>query len=269
MTLRYIATGNIQRTSGDYTDMSQSSASNCVKNVAAAIAQLAPEYIKFPDPAKEDELMNQFVTRHGGMSGVIGCIDGMHVPIKVPGRRTAEEYMCKNNFYSINIMGVCDANFQFTSFLVDSPGSVHDSIIFRDSKLRTQLETGHYKGFLLGDSDYECLPYLLTPIATPKTEKEKRYNDSHAKTRCLIEQSFEILKRRFPLLSKPMQTKVINTKNILLTCAVLHNIAITNCLPLDKPDNIGALAHKIPPNTRGINVLSGEEHRADIVEQFF
>ncbi|KAK4299332.1 hypothetical protein Pmani_028391 [Petrolisthes manimaculis] len=48
--LRYVATGNFQLTLGDCTDMSQSSVSKIVKNVCIAIASLAPEYIKFPNP---------------------------------------------------------------------------------------------------------------------------------------------------------------------------------------------------------------------------
>lgn len=269
MTLRYIATGSIQKTSGDYTDMSQSSASNCVRNVAAAIAQLAPEYIKFPEPSEEEGLMRQFA-RHGGMPGVIGCVDGMHVSIKGPGGTVAEEYMCENNsFHSLNIMAVCDPNLKFTSFVVDSPGSVHDSVVFRDSKLRARLETGCYKGFLLGDSDYECLPYLLTPIVAPRTDKERHYNDSHAKTRNLIEQSFVILRRRFPLLTKLMMTKMTNTKNIILACGVLHNMGMTNSPPLDDPDHFGVVAPEISSNTRKTTVLSGEKRRTHIVEQYF
>ncbi|KAK3881936.1 hypothetical protein Pcinc_013660 [Petrolisthes cinctipes] len=71
VTLRYVATGNYQLTLGDCTDMSQPSVSKIVKNVCIAIASLAREYIKFPNPASEGEIMQQF-SDFAGMPGVIG-----------------------------------------------------------------------------------------------------------------------------------------------------------------------------------------------------
>lgn len=44
-----------------------------VKNVAAATARLAPEYVKFPDPANEDELRQQFA-RVAGLPGEIDVL---------------------------------------------------------------------------------------------------------------------------------------------------------------------------------------------------
>lgn len=266
--LRYMATGNFQLTLGDCTDMSQPSVCICLRHVSAAIARLAPEYIKFPDPANENDIMQQF-TRIAGMPGVIGCVDGTHIAIKSPGGPNAELYRCRKNFFSINVMGVCDPNLKFTNLVVNWPGSAHDSRIFSESRLISRLETGMYRGFLLGDNGYACRSFILTPLLAPRTDKERRYNASHIRTRNLIERTFGILKRRFAVLSIPVRTKLANTKNIIVACAVLHNIAIMNRLPLDEPQDVDVLDPEIPDDVRVDDHQGGQERRAHVINRFF
>lgn len=45
-------------------------------------------------------------------------------------------------------------------------------------------------GFLVGDTGYPCLPFLLTPIASPSTDAELTYNIIHGKMRRIVERTF-------------------------------------------------------------------------------
>ena len=87
--LRYMATGNFQLTLGDCGDLSQPSVSKCLKHVSAAIARLAPQYIKFPAPHEEGLAMQQFHSI-ANMPGTIGLVDGCLIPIRSPGGPNAE-----------------------------------------------------------------------------------------------------------------------------------------------------------------------------------
>ncbi|XP_018372887.1 PREDICTED: putative nuclease HARBI1 [Trachymyrmex cornetzi] len=78
-------------------------------------------------------------------------------------------------------------------------------------------------GILVGDSGYPSLPFLLTPINNPTSDKEERYNMIHGKTRRIVERTFGIWKRRFPCLSRGLQTRLITSTTIIIACAVLHN----------------------------------------------
>lgn len=49
----------------------------------------------------------------------------------------------------------------------------------------------------------------------------------HGRTRRIVERTFGIWKRRFPCLSKGLQTKLITSTTIVTACAVLHNLALT------------------------------------------
>ncbi|XP_050704110.1 putative nuclease HARBI1 [Eriocheir sinensis] len=266
VTLRYYATGSFQLDMGDCCDMSLPSVSTCVKTVTSAICQLAGDYIKFPSPAEEQDVMRQFA-EVAAMPGVIGCVDGVHIPIISPGGEDAELYRCRKGFFSLNIMGVCNSSMLFTNLVVNWQGSAHDARIFSESVLCATLEGGQYRGYLLGDSGYACKSYLLTPIRIPRTVKERHYNASHIKTRNLIERTFGIWKKRFAILSKPMRTALSTSKKIVTACAILHNIAILNKLPIDMPEeelepiNIDILAD--------YDVGTGNARRASIVERFF
>lgn len=266
VTLRYFVTGRFQLDTGECIDMSQSSVSNFIRTVTSAICQLAGDYIKFPSPAEEQEVMRQFAEA-AGMPEVIGCVGGVHIPIMSPGGEGAELYRCRKGFFSLNVMGVCNSSMLFTNLVVNWQGGVHDAHIFRASGLCAALEGGQYRGYLLGDSGYPCKSYLLTPIRVPSTAKERHYNDSHSKTRNLIQRTFGIWKKRFVILTRIMRTALPTSKKIVVACAILHNIAILNKLPMDMPEE------KLESITTDMHaeddVGPGEARRAAIIEKFF
>ena len=166
---------------------------------------------------------------------MIGCIDCTHICIHSPGGPEAERYRNRHNKFSLNVQGVCDVNLKFLNIVSSWPGSTHDSRIFMMSNLYHLLERDHEEGtykHLLGDSGYPCLKYLLTPILNPTTDKERRYNTAHIKIRNTVERSFGVLKRRFACLSQTVRTELETTKDLIMSCAILHNIAIDYRTPL-------------------------------------
>ncbi|XP_069981458.1 putative nuclease HARBI1 [Penaeus vannamei] len=173
-----MATGNFQLSMADCSDVSQSSVSRCVLAIAASIAELAPRHIKFPEPNNEETIMNQYSVI-AGMLGVIGCVDGPHIPIRSHGGVDAELYRCRKGFFSLNVMGVCDTSLELVNDIANRPGSAHDARIFNESKLCEKLRSGIYKGFLLGDSGYPCRSYILTSFGNPSTDKQRRPVKAH------------------------------------------------------------------------------------------
>ncbi|XP_069981503.1 putative nuclease HARBI1 [Penaeus vannamei] len=153
--------GSFQLSVADCTDMAQPSVCKYLRIVAKAIADLAPGFIGFPAPEQEQTTMNEFFSI-ARMPGVIGCIDGCHIPIQNPGKQSPELYHCRKGWMSLNVMALCDASLKSTDLVVGWPGSTHDSWIFT-SALCDRLESGVHRGF-------------LTPFLTPNSEKEILHN---------------------------------------------------------------------------------------------
>lgn len=105
------------------------------------------------------------------------------------------------------------------------PGSAHDSNIFNNSRICSRFENGEFKDYvILGDGGYGLKPYLMTPLANPQSRGEKLYNESQIRTRNVIERTFGVMKRRFPILSLGIRLNVKTVMNIVVACAVLHNM---------------------------------------------
>ncbi|KAJ4444991.1 hypothetical protein ANN_06790 [Periplaneta americana] len=126
-----------------------------------------------------------------------------------------------------------------TDIVARWPGSTHDSTIFHESRLRALLETREIaNGYLLGDGGYPCKSYLLTPLQNPGTRAEQRYNTAHKATHNTVERQYGVWKRRFPVLSMGLRCHLQNMSNIIVSTAVLHNIAIAarENLPPEDPE---------------------------------
>lgn len=66
---------------------------------------------------------------------------------------------------------------------------------------------------------------MFTPLRNPVTPSERKYNKSQIRTRNIIERTFGIWKRKFPCLRRCLANAPGTTVNIILSCALLHNIS--------------------------------------------
>lgn len=152
----------------------------------------------------------------------------------------AEYFRNRKGYFFINVQAIINKNLEFTDIVARWPGSVHDSTIFNNSRIRALFEAGTFgDGILLGDSGYPLRSYLITPLLNPRSRAEQLYNESHIRTRNIIERTFGIWKRRFPVMALGLRfQKVENILPVIVATAVLHNIARRggDLLPRIDPD---------------------------------
>ena len=171
-----------------------------------------------------------------GMPGVIGCIDCTHIALQMPTHPRPEIFRNRKGYFSLNVQAVCGPKLEFYNIVARWPGSAHDSNIFNNSRLCQELEDDLHPGHLLGDSGYPCRNYLLTPLTSPQSRGDIRYNAAHITTRNAIERAFGLLKRRFACLREKMRTSQTTAQHIVVAAAVLHNYAIMHRVP--EPDDV-------------------------------
>ncbi|RXN16488.1 Retrovirus-related Pol poly from transposon [Labeo rohita] len=88
----------------------------------------------------------------------------------------------------------------------------------------------------LGDKGYPLTEYLVTPLANPATEQERRFNTAHIRTRSTVERCIGLLKGRWLCLGSAGGALLYSPQkscDIILASGVLHNIAQGNGVPDD------------------------------------
>jgi hypothetical protein len=224
--LRFYATGTFQLVVGDTFGITKSTVCQTVHRVTRAIAELHDKYVKFPATVDEQRSVMQLFYGKSGMPGVVGAIDCTHVSIQSPGGDDAEIYRNRKGNFSVNVQLVCDSTCYISDVVARWPGSVHDSTIFDNCRLRALFESNQIEGCLVGDGGYASRRYMLTPINNPTTRPDKLYNAAQILARNCIERTNGILKRRFPALKYGMRLSLENTLPVIVATVVLHNIAV-------------------------------------------
>lgn len=88
--------------------------------------------------------------------------------------------------------------------------------------------------FLKAGSGYLLGKHILTAVAKPETNEEVLFNEAHAKMLSVMQETLDLLKRRFRCLMQLGFTEEgsLNKKlNTIKACSVLHNIALKFSVP--------------------------------------
>ncbi|KAK5647828.1 hypothetical protein RI129_002720 [Pyrocoelia pectoralis] len=175
-------------------------------------------------------IANRFQERTG-FPGVVGAIDGCHVPIKAPAHN-AIDYYNRKQFHSVVLQGVCDHKCLFIDIFVGMPGRVHDARAFRVSPLYDRIISENAplipdNFHLLGDSAYPIMKNVMVPYRDNGhlSHMQINFNTTLSTARSKIEQAFGRLKGKFRRL-KYLDMNVDNVARVITAACTLHNYII-------------------------------------------
>jgi hypothetical protein len=232
--LRYFADPGFQTGVAEDLGIHQTTVCKTIKEVLPKIMEKAHLWIHFPSTATEMEIAKEDWQTVYRMPCTIGAIDCTHVRIEKPRGEFEDEFINRKGFASINVQATCNALEKFTSVDVQWPGSVHDSRIWRNSKISQTMKP--YNAVLLGDEGYPISQWLITPFRQPNTHQERNFNKIFTKERVIIERCFGQLKRRFPILHYKVRLDLVKIPSTIVACFVFHNIAKNLCDIDDFPE---------------------------------
>lgn len=267
--LRYVSDPGFQSGVANDMGVERSTVSRTFSSVLDKIVSKSEDWIKFPRTIEDMDQAKADWASKFRIPTVIGAIDCTHVHIMKPSE-FGDEYVNRKGKTTINIQMTCDANEKITSVDAQWPGSVHDGRIWRVSGIQDVVRRYDGDVCLLGDSGYGITPWLLTPFDEPRNARERNYNSTHAQERVIIERVFGQMKRRFPILSSQVRIAVKNVPNLVISCAVLHNVAKHLNDPWEVEDGIenGVAEENVPlynlDRNEVINRRRGQQKRLEI-----
>ncbi|KAJ1198955.1 hypothetical protein NDU88_002793 [Pleurodeles waltl] len=159
------------------------------------------------------------------------------------------------------------------------PGSVHDAYILRNSSIPDMMgQLQRHRVWLLGDSGYPNLSWLLTPARNPRTRAEESYNEAHRRTRWVIERTFGLLKARFRCLHMTGGSLFYSQKKvcqIIIACSMVHNLALRHQVlflqEADPDDGVVAAVEPVEPVDSDEEEAEEEDNdnRESVIQQYF
>jgi len=90
----------VQVTAGDLVGVSKSVSNLFVRKVTRVIANLAPQYVKFPSTVPERSMTVRDFYAIAEFLGVLGAVDCTHIPIQSPGGNHAELFRNRKGYFS-------------------------------------------------------------------------------------------------------------------------------------------------------------------------
>lgn len=258
--LWYLANTETFRQISDRFGIALSTAHTILILVVDFIISFKEEVIKWPNLREKRIISTEFKKKHG-FKKVIGCIDGSHIKIHRP-QKDEEVYVNRKGYHSILLQGICDHRKLFINVFCGEPGSLHDARLLRKSLIYRKAENPHFfEGYyLLGDSAYPSLPWLVPPFRDNGrlTEEHKLFNFKLSSTRMVIEHTFGLLKGRFRRLLYFENLSIYLIVKCVMAACVLHNMCILENDVFDEYETI-------PDNTEQNEFDRPEEN----VEEYF
>ena len=119
---------SFQTTTKNFLEVTQPTVSKVMSQFVDAITAKASKYTYMPRNRKEVAKIKNDVYIVTGFPGIVGCVDGSHIPIVAPHQ---DEFVNVNRkgFHSLHIQAVCDSNLVFRDVVAQWPESHHYSFI--------------------------------------------------------------------------------------------------------------------------------------------
>jgi hypothetical protein len=211
-----------------------STVSNVIHDTCRAINIALRHEIAWPIGNRLLQVQNDFKVLCG-LPAVVGAIDGTHIHISKPRVGPEDYYYFKSHGYTLNCQAVVDSRKVFLDLFLGMPGSTNDSRVLRRSSLYQLAMRGElfppslgrdgFPPYLLGDSGYPNLPWLVTPHrGNNLTMLEALYNRKLRRGRGVVENAFGILKMTWRELLGKSELNVVYMPDVITACAILHNI---------------------------------------------
>lgn len=200
-------------------------------------SELSAEFMPIPGEQEWRLFSEQFFERWN-LPNCCAAVDGKHVAIQCP-RNAGSQYFNYKKFHSINLMAMCDADYNFVAVDVGAYGGNSDGSVFANSAFGLKLLTNQLNlpadkplpnsatvvpHFIVGDAAFPLKDNLMRPYPGKNLPPAKdRFNYRLSRARRVIENAFGILVARWRILLNVLFMEPDSAEYVVLACVILHN----------------------------------------------
>lgn len=179
----------------------------------------------------------------------LGAVDGKHIRIIRPPHSGSLYYNYKH-YYSIVLLAMCNANYEFTYINVGIQGKESDSSVFTNSTLFQQMQdelldipppkslpvlqnnkptntaaTTPVPYVIVGDEAFGLSTHLMRPYARAiaMDHRKKIFNYRLSRARRYIESTFGIMANKFRILHRPLNVSREHAICFIKAICIMHN----------------------------------------------
>lgn len=198
---------------------------------------LMTEMLPVPTEEKWQSIAEEYNTLWN-FPNCLGALDGKHFVIQAPPSSGSLYYNYKKTF-SIVLLALVDANYNFLVVDVGAYGKNSDGGIFANSNLGRQLQTNRLRipedtelprttnkapYVIVGDEAFPLKSYLMRPFPGQNLDTSQRiFNYRLSRARRVVENTFGQLTQKFRIYNRRIHALPKNVDNIILATCILHN----------------------------------------------
>lgn len=236
-----LAHGNSYESIGPVFNIGRLTVPEAVQDVVEALFNLRNDYIKFPTTEAETRQCIATFEDVSDLPNIVGAIHGSHIKIAAP-LDSAVDYLSRYQHHEFIVQAIVDGRKRFLDFASGFPGSMHDARVLRNSTTfdlaehdriltgpSVQIGGNDIQPYLVGDSTYPLASWLQKPFPEATRDPEEiTFNKSLPVARVAVEYAFGMLKNRWRILRKRLDSKISFANKIAVACAVRPNFCLLN-----------------------------------------
>ncbi|CAM0149645.1 unnamed protein product [Urochloa decumbens] len=238
--LMRLTTGESLQNIGAWFSMNHSAISNITWRFIESMEERAICHLKWPSAEEMATIKARFEKIYG-LPNCCGAIDTTHILMCSSNQPNSKVWLDNENKNSMVLQAVVDTDMRFRDIVSGWPGSMDDSCILRTSGLYRLCEKGvrldgqmqlpggsAVREYIVGDSSYPLLPWLMTPYqgqGLPAAKAE--FNKRHTAATKVVQIALATLKGRWRVIQGELwRPDKHRLPRIIFVCCLITNIII-------------------------------------------
>lgn len=241
--LRRLSSGDSLVTIGDLFGVNHSTVSQVTWRFVESMEERGLHHLQWPSTEAEMTEIKSKFEKIRGFPNCCGVIDTTHITMCLPASDPqGNVWLDREKNHSMVMQAVVDPDMKFRDIVTGWPGKMKDWLVFQNSNFCKLCDKGErlngkkveickgseIREYIVGDSGYPLLPYLVIPYEGKDLPESKvEFNQRHSATRLVAQRALTRLKETWRIIQGVMwRPDKHRLPRIILVCCLLHNIAI-------------------------------------------